>query len=149
MPPWPEETDTDGNKSRVIQYNLTVTFSLGTKVSTATEKQVHSSREHEGLQTSNCALLVRSPVHNVFCYLLFLQTVYGESKPGCIYVVDTEVSNANIPYADSFYVTNRYCITKVSAHKSRLRVSSEIHYKKHVWGLVKSKTSALFLIYLV
>ena len=54
-------------------------------------------------------------------------------------MLDTEVNNAGIPYADSFYVANRYCITKVSSKKCRLKITNEIRYKKTVWGLVKSK----------
>ena len=40
MVDWPEEVDSDGNLSRIIQYNLSITFSLGTKLSYTTEKQV-------------------------------------------------------------------------------------------------------------
>lgn len=33
---------------------------------------------------------------------------------------------------------NKYCVSKVSRYKSRIQISSEVRYKKSVWGLVKS-----------
>ncbi|XP_060079829.1 protein Aster-B-like [Ylistrum balloti] len=66
------------------------------------------------------------------------QTLYKLSKPGSLYVVDTECSMAGIPYADAFVVVNRFCISRVTHHKSRLRITTEIRYKKSVWGLAKS-----------
>ncbi|XP_021349375.1 GRAM domain-containing protein 1B-like isoform X3 [Mizuhopecten yessoensis] len=66
------------------------------------------------------------------------QTLYKLSKPGSLYVVDTECSMAGIPYADAFVVVNRFCISHVTRHKSRLRITTEIRYKKSVWGLAKS-----------
>ncbi|XP_033757958.1 protein Aster-B-like isoform X2 [Pecten maximus] len=66
------------------------------------------------------------------------QMLYKLSKPGSLYVVDTECSMAGIPYADAFVVVNRFCISRVTHHKSRLRITTEIQYKKSVWGLAKS-----------
>ncbi|XP_064651386.1 protein Aster-B-like isoform X2 [Lineus longissimus] len=65
------------------------------------------------------------------------QTCYSQSKPGVLYVVDTETVNSGIPYGDSFYVVSRYCIQRVNSLKCRLHVTSEIKYKKSVWGMVK------------
>ena len=64
---------------------------------------------------------------------------YKQSQPGVIYVIDAECTPMGIPYADSFSVLNRYCLTRVSKETSRLRVTSEVKYKKSVWGVVKSK----------
>lgn len=66
------------------------------------------------------------------------QTLYKLSKPGSLYVVDTECSMAGIPYADAFLVVNRFCISRVTHQKSRLRITTEMRYKKSVWGLAKS-----------
>ena len=63
------------------------------------------------------------------------------SEAGRLHVLDTETVNAGVPYGDSFYVFNRYCITRVSPAKCRLRVTSDVRYKKSVWGLTKSKGS--------
>lgn len=37
-----------------------------------------------------------------------------------------------------FQVVNRYCLTRVLKNRSRLKVTTEIRYKKSVWGIVKS-----------
>ncbi|XP_074653510.1 protein Aster-B-like isoform X2 [Tubulanus polymorphus] len=65
------------------------------------------------------------------------QLYYSHSKPGVIYVIDCETINGRIPYGDSFGILNRYCITRVNTLKCRLKVTSEIVYKKSVWGMVK------------
>ncbi|KAM9205810.1 protein Aster-C isoform 3-T3 [Mergus octosetaceus] len=53
-------------------------------------------------------------------------------------IVDAEVLTHDVPYHDYFYTVNRYCISRTSSHKCRLRVSAEVKYKKQPWGLVKS-----------
>ena len=42
-----------------------------------------------------------------------VQTMRSNSAPGHIYNVDVETTNADIPYADHFYVATHYCIVKV------------------------------------
>ena len=69
------------------------------------------------------------------------QMCYKQSQPGILYVIDAECVPSGIPYADAFYVVNRYCLTRVSKEKSRLRVTSEVKYRKSVWGVVKSKSN--------
>uniref|UniRef100_A0A6Q2ZET0 VASt domain-containing protein n=1 Tax=Esox lucius TaxID=8010 RepID=A0A6Q2ZET0_ESOLU len=66
------------------------------------------------------------------------QTLYKNSAPGECYVVDSEVITSGIPYQDYFYTVHRYCLTSISKHKSRLRVSSNICYRKQPWSLVKA-----------
>nr|KAG5706742.1 hypothetical protein BaRGS_007245 [Batillaria attramentaria] len=65
------------------------------------------------------------------------QVCYKESKPGRNYCVDCECCNGGIPYGDSFYVVNRYCLTRVSLTKCRLRVTSALKFRKHVMGMFK------------
>ncbi|XP_059148793.1 protein Aster-B-like isoform X2 [Physella acuta] len=65
------------------------------------------------------------------------QICYTMSKPGRIYHVDCECCNGGIPYADSFYVLLRYCLTRVSPIKCRVVVTGELKYKKHVLGMFK------------
>ncbi|XP_020908813.1 protein Aster-B isoform X2 [Exaiptasia diaphana] len=60
------------------------------------------------------------------------------SIPGRLYMVQTEVNNEGIPYGDSFCVVNKFCMTKCSDTICRLRVTSEIKYKKSVWGFVRN-----------
>ncbi|XP_062841337.1 protein Aster-A isoform X2 [Trichomycterus rosablanca] len=66
------------------------------------------------------------------------QTLHKNSSRGVCYVVDSEVITSGIPYQDYFYTIHRYCITSISKQKSRLRVSSDICYRKQPWSLVKT-----------
>uniref|UniRef100_A0A8K9X035 GRAM domain containing 1A n=1 Tax=Oncorhynchus mykiss TaxID=8022 RepID=A0A8K9X035_ONCMY len=66
------------------------------------------------------------------------QTLFKNSAPGECYVVDSEVITSGIPYQDYFYTVHRYCLTAINKNKSRLRVSSDICYKKQPWSLVKA-----------
>uniref|UniRef100_A0A3Q3KNN7 VASt domain-containing protein n=3 Tax=Monopterus albus TaxID=43700 RepID=A0A3Q3KNN7_MONAL len=61
-----------------------------------------------------------------------------ESKDGHYYHVDAEVYTRDVPYHDYFYTQNRYCIISNSKRKCRLRVYTDVKYKKQPWGLVKS-----------
>lgn len=61
------------------------------------------------------------------------------SKPGELYAVDAKSVNAGVPYADSFYVTTHYCISRASESKSCLAVYAQVKFKKSLWVFVKSK----------
>ncbi|XP_045593812.1 protein Aster-B isoform X2 [Procambarus clarkii] len=65
------------------------------------------------------------------------QVVSPFSKPGEIYTVDAEACNAGIPYADSFFVSNHWCLTRESSTETRISVWSQVKYKKNVWGFMK------------
>lgn len=66
------------------------------------------------------------------------QVCLAESRPGSVFMVDSVCTNQGVPYADNFSVVNHYCITRVSQYESRLRVHSEVVFRKNVWGFVKS-----------
>uniref|UniRef100_A0A803JA53 GRAM domain-containing 1B n=1 Tax=Xenopus tropicalis TaxID=8364 RepID=A0A803JA53_XENTR len=66
------------------------------------------------------------------------QTLYKASQESECYVVDAEVQTHDIPYHDYFYTINRYTLTRVARNKSRLRISTELRYRKQPWGLVKT-----------
>ncbi|KAM3921170.1 protein Aster-A isoform 2-T2 [Leptodactylus fuscus] len=59
------------------------------------------------------------------------------SLKGSLCILDTQVVTQGIPYQDYFYTAHRYCITSVTKSKARLRVSSEIVYRKQPWSLVR------------
>lgn len=61
------------------------------------------------------------------------------SKPGELYAIDSDSVNSGIPYADSFYITSHYCMSRTADNESCLAVYAQIKYKKSVWGLIKSK----------
>ena len=62
-----------------------------------------------------------------------------DSCPGQIYIVNVDTVNSGIQYAESFYVTSNFCLSRIDDRQSNLTVVSNIKYKKAVWGLVKSK----------
>ncbi|XP_061453987.1 protein Aster-A isoform X1 [Rhineura floridana] len=66
------------------------------------------------------------------------QTLFRASSKSGGCVVDSEVITQGIPYQDYFYTVQRYCITAMAKSKARLRVSSEIRYRKQPWNLVKT-----------
>ncbi|ELW65857.1 GRAM domain-containing protein 1B [Tupaia chinensis] len=66
------------------------------------------------------------------------QTLYKASQESECYVIDAEVLTHDVPYHDYFYTINRYTLTRVARNKSRLRVSTELRYRKQPWGLVKT-----------
>ncbi|KAM4015832.1 protein Aster-A isoform 2-T2 [Anomaloglossus baeobatrachus] len=59
------------------------------------------------------------------------------SLKGSLCLLDSQVVTQGIPYQDYFYTAHRYCITSVTKSKARLRVSSEICYRKQPWSLVR------------
>ena len=52
--------------------------------------------------------------------------------------MDTECVNGGVPYSDSFYIVNRYCITRMSAATTHLVITSQIKYRKNIWGFVRN-----------
>lgn len=66
------------------------------------------------------------------------------SRPGHLYSIDVESSNAGIPYADSFSVEIHYCLTSVGENETCLTVFAQIKYKKNVWAIVRSKFELIF-----
>ncbi|XP_063752079.1 protein Aster-B isoform X2 [Eleginops maclovinus] len=65
------------------------------------------------------------------------QTLYKASQENECYIIDAEVIAHDVPYHDYFYTLNRYMLTRVAKNRCRLRVSTELRYRKHPWGLVK------------
>ncbi|KAE8594527.1 hypothetical protein XENTR_v10019682 [Xenopus tropicalis] len=67
-----------------------------------------------------------------------IETQILHSVKGSVCVLDTQVITQGIPYQDYFYTSHRYCISSVGKNKARLRVSSEICYRKQPWSLVRA-----------
>ena len=61
------------------------------------------------------------------------------TTPGEVYVIECESLNSGIPYADHFYITSKWCLSRVSQTETRMTIFNMIKYKKTTWGLVKSK----------
>ena len=65
------------------------------------------------------------------------QVLTPSSVPNKYYVVNCEVTNPNVPYGDKFNILKRYCLTRSGDKTCKLRLTSDVQYKKGVWGMVK------------
>ncbi|XP_068925998.1 protein Aster-C isoform X1 [Petaurus breviceps papuanus] len=90
------------------------------------------------LRTMTYTIVLNNPLTGKFTSATEKQTLYKESQEARFYLVDSEVLTHDVPYHDYFYTLNRYCITRSSKQKCRLRVSSELKYRKQPWSLIKS-----------
>ncbi|KAL5499935.1 hypothetical protein EMCRGX_G011409 [Ephydatia muelleri] len=61
-----------------------------------------------------------------------------QGQPGLKHIVDMEVCNGNIPYSDTFFVSCRFCLTRVAHNKTRFLVTANINFKKKCWGMVQN-----------
>ncbi|KAK5604024.1 hypothetical protein CRENBAI_024422 [Crenichthys baileyi] len=86
----------------------------------------------------NYTITINNPLIGKFSTATENQTLYKESREGQHYRVDAEVYTHDVPYHDYFYTQNRYYIISISKRKCRLRVYSDVKYRKPTWGLVKS-----------
>ncbi|XP_016137622.1 GRAM domain-containing protein 1A-like [Sinocyclocheilus grahami] len=98
----------------------------------------HSLGNLSSLDMTNDVELPTDPSNSSDTQEEIAQTLHKSSTRGECYVVDSEVITSGIPYQDYFYTVHRYCLTSVNKHKSRLRVSSDICYRKQPWSLVKA-----------
>ena len=57
------------------------------------------------------------------------------------YIIDTEVRNEGIKYADTFFVASRYCLVQIGPNKSHLKVTCEVRYVKSVMMIIKCNSS--------
>jgi hypothetical protein len=64
------------------------------------------------------------------------------------YIIDTEVRNEGIKYADAFFIASRYCLVQIGPNKSYLKVTCEVRYVKSLMMIIKCKlTRFLNLIF--
>ncbi|CAF3932345.1 unnamed protein product, partial [Rotaria magnacalcarata] len=54
------------------------------------------------------------------------------------FVLDTEIRNEGIKYADAFYVASRYCLVQIGPNKSHLKVTCEVRYVKSLMAIIKT-----------
>ncbi|XP_048008337.1 protein Aster-A isoform X2 [Megalobrama amblycephala] len=107
-----------------------------------TDLSVHEWQQDSSSGSSSRVLsytiAINNPLGPKTAPVVETQTLHKSSTRGECYVVDSEVITSGIPYQDYFYTVHRYCLTSVNKHKSRLRVSSDICYRKQPWSLVKA-----------
>ncbi|XP_041824627.1 protein Aster-C [Melanotaenia boesemani] len=89
-------------------------------------------------RTLNYTITISNPLIGKFSTATESQTLYKDFKEGQYYLVDAEVHTHDVPYHDYFYTQNRYYIISISKRKCRLRVYSDVKYRKQPWGLVKT-----------
>ncbi|XP_060090623.1 protein Aster-C isoform X2 [Heteronotia binoei] len=90
------------------------------------------------LRTVTYTLGLKNPLIGKFTTVTEKQVLHKQSHKGQMYRVDADVFTHDVPYHDYFYTVYTYCITRMSSQTCRLRVSSDVKYKKQPWGLVKS-----------
>ncbi|XP_045142125.1 protein Aster-C isoform X2 [Echinops telfairi] len=90
------------------------------------------------LRTMTYTIVLNSPLTGKCTAATEKQTLYKESREAEFYLIDSEVLTHDVPYHDYFYTLNRYCILRSSKQRCRLRVSTDVRYRKQPWGLVKS-----------
>ena len=98
----------------------------------------HSDQSDDKYREVSYTLHLNHPIGPKTSRATEVQTMRQNSVPGHIYNVDVETTNADIPYADHFFVATHYCLVKVSESESFLTVLCDIKYKKSPWGLIKS-----------
>jgi hypothetical protein len=86
---------------------------------------------------------VMGPKHS---HVTETQVMLPVSKPGVFYAIDSESVNAGIPYADAFYVTVHYCLSRISTNETKFVVVNQVKYRKSVWGITKCTHTTVFHI---
>lgn len=90
------------------------------------------------LRTMKYTIVLNNPVIGKYTTATEKQTLHKESREAQFYLVDSEVLTHDVPYHDHFYTLNRYHIIRSSKQKCRLRVSTDLKYRKQPWSFVKS-----------
>uniref|UniRef100_A0A8C6GFB5 GRAM domain containing 1C n=1 Tax=Mus spicilegus TaxID=10103 RepID=A0A8C6GFB5_MUSSI len=90
------------------------------------------------LRTMTYTVVLSNPLTGKYTAATEKQTLYKESREAQFYLVDSEVLTHDVPYHDYFYTLNRYCIVRSAKQRCRLRVSTDLKYRKQPWGLIKS-----------
>uniref|UniRef100_A0A8D2IXH5 GRAM domain containing 1A n=1 Tax=Varanus komodoensis TaxID=61221 RepID=A0A8D2IXH5_VARKO len=97
----------------------------------------HNNKCHQS-RVISYTIPINNPLGPKVASVVETQTLFRASSKSGGCVVDSEVITQGIPYQDYFYTAHRYCITALAKSKARLRVSSEIRYRKQPWNLVKA-----------
>ncbi|XP_050004848.1 protein Aster-C isoform X2 [Alexandromys fortis] len=90
------------------------------------------------LRTMTYTIVLSNPLTGKYTAATEKQTLYKESREAQFYLVDSEVLTHDVPYHDYFYTLNRYCIVRSAKQRCRLRVSTDVRYRKQPWGIIKS-----------
>ncbi|KAK7072829.1 Protein Aster-B [Halocaridina rubra] len=120
------------------QFMIDVYQAKKTTEVTATSWQ----EQEDGCKTRQMTYTMTLPPSNIspkYSYVTENQTLLPQSNPGSTYIVEAEVINSGIPYADSFTVIKHCCIIKQEDGRTGVVVWVSVKFKKTVWGFVKSE----------
>ncbi|CAF3759864.1 unnamed protein product [Rotaria sordida] len=54
------------------------------------------------------------------------------------YILDAEIRNEGIKYADAFFVACRYCLVQIGPNKAHLKITGEVRYVKSLMAIIKN-----------
>ncbi|XP_018103665.1 uncharacterized protein LOC414690 isoform X2 [Xenopus laevis] len=89
-------------------------------------------------RTLNYTITISNPLVGKFTTATEKQVLYKGNQGEQSYLVEVEVFTHDVPYHDYFYTVNKYSIIGISQDKCRLRVYTDVKYRKQPWGLVKT-----------
>ncbi|OCT93607.1 hypothetical protein XELAEV_18011282mg [Xenopus laevis] len=89
-------------------------------------------------RTLNYTITINNPLVGKFTTATEKQVLYKGNQGEQSYLVEVEVLTHDVPYHDYFYTVNKYSIIGMSQDKCRLRVCTDVKYRKQPWGLVKT-----------
>ncbi|KAE8621158.1 hypothetical protein XENTR_v10004701 [Xenopus tropicalis] len=89
-------------------------------------------------RTLTYTITINNPLVGKFTTATEKQVLYKGNQGGLSYSVEAEVLTHDVPYHDYFYTVNKYSIVRTAQDKCRLRVCTDVRYKKQPWGLVKT-----------
>ncbi|XP_054167370.1 protein Aster-C-like [Oppia nitens] len=63
------------------------------------------------------------------------------SSAGIYYTIKSEAANEGVPYCDTFSMHSLYCLTSETQNMTKVKVYSNVIFKKNVWGLSLMKST--------
>jgi len=107
----------------------------------STELDVGNWAEESGLQIRE--VCYNMSLSNVIgpkkCQVKECQRMKTESVTEKIYILEIEIENMGVPYADSFTVFTHICMVQAGLTHSRMIVKADIVFKGEIWGFIKEK----------
>ncbi|XP_063689396.1 protein Aster-B-like isoform X8 [Bolinopsis microptera] len=98
----------------------------------------HDSEEGASERTLTYRVPLNANLGPKWAEVIEKQVLTTTSVAAKCYVINCEVTNPNVPYGDKFNIVKRYCLTRGRDNTCKLRLTSDVQYKKGVWGMVKS-----------
>ncbi|KAA8580754.1 hypothetical protein FQN60_013712 [Etheostoma spectabile] len=130
----PEKVSKHSSLSLDMNANKNTSEPSGSESIEDVEERVGLSEVHGRLYLNKVFHISASKMFE----LLFTDSSFIRRFMNIRKTTNSEVYTHDVPYHDYFYTQNRYYIIGNSKRKCRLRVYTDVKYKKQPWGLVKS-----------